>query len=109
MAPPLPTGRFTTIVADPPWTYRFATRTSESAGTGWHGAAQRHYSTMTTAQIRQLPVADLADDNAVLWLWAVNPMITTAIDLADHWGFTYKGILTWAKTQKRHPDRPAFG
>ncbi|MEV8248116.1 MT-A70 family methyltransferase [Streptomyces rochei] len=107
-SPPLPEGRFGTIVADPPWTYTFSTRKTEAAGTGWHGSAQRHYSTMTFEEICALPIADMAADDCVLWLWAVNPMIHKGLELVTRWGFEYRGLLTWAKTTK-DGRKPAFG
>lgn len=105
----LPSGPFSTIVADPPWTYTYATRKTELAGTGWHSAAQRHYGTMTMAEIAAMPVADVAADDAVLWLWVVNPMLTRCIEIASSWGFEYRGLLTWAKTTKADPARPFIG
>lgn len=105
----LPTGPFATIVADPPWTYTYSTRTTEKAGTGWHSAAQRHYGTMTMTEIKSMPIADLAADDAVLWLWVVNPMLPRCIEVAAAWGFEYRGLLTWAKTAKTDPSRPFIG
>lgn len=95
------------ILADPPWTYTFATRKSELTGTGWHGDAGNHYPTMTLDAIKALPVADWAQPDAMCWLWAVNPMLPAAFDVMAGWGFTYKTTLTWAKTGKN--GRPAFG
>ena len=95
------------VVADPPWTYTFSTRTSEVAGTGWRGDAGNHYKTMTLDQIKALPVQDWASPDSVLWLWAVNPMLPAAFDVMQAWGYTYKTTLTWAKTGKN--GKPAFG
>jgi N6-adenosine-specific RNA methylase IME4 len=105
----LPAGPFSTIVADPPWTYTYSTRKTEAAGTGWHGAAQRHYKTMTMAEIAAMPIADLAHDDAVLWLWIVNPMLPRCIEVARAWGFEYRGLLTWAKTARADPTKPFIG
>lgn len=105
----LPEGPFATIVADPPWTYTYSTRTTEKAGTGWHSAAQRHYGTMTMAEIKAMPIANLAASDAVLWLWVVNPMLPRCIEVAAAWGFEYRGLLTWAKTAKTDPSRPFIG
>jgi N6-adenosine-specific RNA methylase IME4 len=54
---------------------------------------------MKFADIKALPVPGLAADNAVLWLWIVNPLMARGFELLEHWGFTYKGMVTWAKTQ----------
>lgn len=98
--PDLPAGRFATITADPPWTYVYSTRTTEKPGTGWNGGTDRHYSTLTLDEIKSIPVASVAADDAVLWLWIVNPMLRRCIEVIDAWGFEYRGILTWAKTTR---------
>lgn len=103
------TNKYKTILADPPWIYNYETRTSEIAGTGWHGAGDNHYPTMKFEDIKNLRVKDVADDNAMLWLWCVNPLMVKAFELLAHWGFTYKGLLTWVKVTKSLPLRPAIG
>lgn len=108
----LPAGPFTTIVADPPWTYTYSTRKTETRGTGWHSSTQPrhdHYPTMTMTEIAAMPVADVAADDAVLWLWVVNPMLMRCIEIAAAWGFEYRGLLTWAKTAKADPTKPFIG
>lgn len=105
----MPTYRYRVILADPPWIYSYETRKSEIAGTGWHGAGERHYDTMKFDDIKQLDVAGVAADNAVLWLWCVNPLMPKAFELLLHWGFAYKGLLTWVKVTKSEPLRPAIG
>lgn len=103
----LPRGPFGTIVVDPPWTYTHSTRTSEVSGTGWRGAAQRHYPTMTMDELRALPVAASAAPDSCCWVWAVNSQLQKGFDLLAAWGFTYKNMLTWAKTTGR--GLPATG
>ena len=55
--------KFGTIYADPPWDY--SNRASR-------GAARKHYRTMSFAQIKNEPVADLAAERAHLHLWTTN-------------------------------------
>lgn len=94
----LPAGPFATITADPPWTYSFSTRTTETPGTGWHGGVENHYESMTMQQIADLPVRDIAADDAVLWLWVVNALLPDCLAILPAWGFEYRSTLTWAKT-----------
>lgn len=105
----MPTARYNVILADPPWIYSYETRKSEIAGTGWHGAGERHYDTMKFEDIKALNVGNLASDNAVLWLWCVNPLMAKGFELMAHWRFSYKGLLTWVKITKSLPLRPAIG
>jgi N6-adenosine-specific RNA methylase IME4/ParB-like chromosome segregation protein Spo0J len=81
--PPLPTGPFRVIVADPPWQYE----------TG--GALP--YPTMAIDDIKGMPVGGIAEENALLWLWTTNAHLRVAFEVVDAWGFEYKGLLTWVK------------
>lgn len=86
--------RFATIVADPPWKVR-ARRT----GIGHLGrAVKMPYSTMTLAEIEALPVAALAAEDAVLYLWTVQSMLREAYGVVEAWGFTrVPAVLVWSK------------
>ena len=88
--PPLPTGPFQVIVADPPWHYE------SRQGDATHRGAPP-YPTMTLEEIWALPVPDIAADDAVLWLWTTNAHLWDARHVFEAWGFTYKTILTWVK------------
>lgn len=84
IAPPqLPAGPFQVIVADPPWRY-------ESGG-------DLPYPTMDLQEIKALPVAQIAAEDSILWLWTTNTHLRVAFDVVDAWGFEYKSLLTWVK------------
>jgi N6-adenosine-specific RNA methylase IME4 len=82
-APELPTGPFQVIVADPPWQYE----TGNSLP----------YPTMPLEDIKAMPVREIADENAILWLWTTNAHLRVAFDVVVAWGFEYKTLLTWMK------------
>jgi N6-adenosine-specific RNA methylase IME4 len=84
--PPLPTGPFEVIYADPPW------RLGNPDGAH---APECHYPTMALEEIKALPVP--AADDAVLFLWAVTGLLPEALEVIDCWGFTYKTHLVWVK------------
>jgi N6-adenosine-specific RNA methylase IME4 len=42
-------------------------------------------------------VADIAADDAVLFLWTTNAHMREAFAVAEPWGFRYRTMLTWAK------------
>jgi len=88
--PPLPTGPFRIIVADPPWHY------DKRPDDPTHRAALP-YPSMTVDEICALPVQKLAADDAVLWLWATNAHLPDAFSVVEAWGFRYKTCLTWVK------------
>lgn len=79
--------RFRTILADPPWSHNQE---------GKKGAEQ-HYRLMSLKRIREMPVADLAEDNCHLWLWVTNNSLRDGYDIAEAWGFTPRSLLTWVK------------
>jgi len=96
MKPLWPVGQFDLIMADPPW--RFATRSSKGIT---HKGAGGHYRTLPLSEIMDLPVADLAAPDCLLWLWATNPLLPQAFEVLADWGFTFKTAGHWCKTTSR--------
>lgn len=87
--------RFKTIMADPPW--QFINRTGKMAPE--HRRLSR-YSTMTLAQISALPVAQVADTPAHLYLWVPNALLPEGLAVMQAWGFSYKSNIVWHKVRK---------
>jgi N6-adenosine-specific RNA methylase IME4 len=79
---------YRTLVADPPWRYTQAASNKRGQPT---------YPTMTLGQLVQLPIHELADDDAHLYLWVTNAMMEHGHRLARAWGFTVFNIGTWCK------------
>jgi len=90
---PAPAGRYSVILADPPWHFR----NKRTGGSHRSGASQK-YETVPTADLCRLPVRDLAAPNAILFLWGCGAMLPDAYEVLDAWGFRYKGQIVWAKT-----------
>jgi len=91
----LGTNRFRTVLADPPW--RFQNRTGKMAPE--HKRLSR-YGTMPLEEIMELPVAQIVQDKAHLYLWVPNALITEGLEVMRRWGFTYKTNLVWYKIRK---------
>ena len=90
--------KYNVILADPPWSFR----AWSSKGMG--RSAEQHYPTMRLEDIKALPVADLAAEDCVLFLWATFPMLKEAFAVIDAWGFTYKTVaFTWVKENRKSP------
>jgi len=81
--------KYRTILADPPWMERGAGQVKRGA--------DKHYPLMKTKEIIALPVVDLAEDNAHLYLWVTNNHLPDGLEVMKAWGFTYKTVITWAK------------
>jgi N6-adenosine-specific RNA methylase IME4 len=94
---------YRTIVADPPWRYM---TTSPLAAGADPASAEGNYSTMSNEELAALPVRELADRDAHLYLWVTNPRIfgerrrgeIGPYEIAEAWGFHYTTLLTWVKT-----------
>src|SRR4249919_715121 len=84
--------RYGAILADPPWT--FATWSAKGRGR----SADRYYPVMSLAEIKALPVRDLATADAVLFLWTIWTMLPCALEVITAWGFQYKTCgFDWIK------------
>ncbi len=95
--PPLPRQKFAVIYADPPWDYKGQLQHA-GAGNGDSGGAVRHYGTVKTRNLMQLPIADIAEQNCLLFMWATSPHLDQAIDLGKAWGFAWATIaFVWQK------------
>jgi N6-adenosine-specific RNA methylase IME4 len=86
--PPLPAGRFSVLLADPPWRY-------EAGSVPDSSAIENHYPTMELEAIKGLTVP--AADNAVLFLWAPAPKLAEALEVMAAWDFTYRTHAVWDK------------
>jgi N6-adenosine-specific RNA methylase IME4 len=86
--------KFPIIYADPPW--QFGVR---SEVTGREKSAENHYPTMPTADICALwdKIGAPAKKDAVLFLWATNPMLPDALAVMEGWGFRYVHHWIWDK------------
>ena len=89
------------VMIDCPW--RFLTRSEKGEGK----SPQRHYKTMSIEEIKALPVADLAADDCLLWMWGTAPMLPQQLDVMAHWGFDYVSKGVWVKRTVN--DKLAFG
>jgi N6-adenosine-specific RNA methylase IME4 len=87
--------RFATVLADPPW--QFMNRTGKIAPE--HRRLSR-YGTMALQQIKELPVAEITDRTAHLYLWCPNALLPDGLAVMKAWGFNYKSNLVWHKVGK---------
>jgi len=90
-----PTGKHRIIYADPPWSYNDKC----DAGAIQSGGAEKHYPSMSIAELCALPVRELAEDDAVLFLWTTSPLLFECAPLIAAWGFKYKACFVWDKVK----------
>jgi N6-adenosine-specific RNA methylase IME4 len=99
----LPRKHFKALYADPPWRFKAWSHRGEGR------SAVQHYDCMSLQDICDLPVRELAADDAVLFLWVVQPMLPAALRVIEAWGFTYKTVaFCWVK-MRADGLAPRFG
>jgi N6-adenosine-specific RNA methylase IME4 len=95
--------RYRTIVADPPWPIHW----TQSAKMRRNGRGEMHriikrdlgYPVMDIEEIAALPVSDLAEADAHLYLW-ITPKLNregVGVEIARAWGFRVVSEIIWAK------------
>jgi len=89
-APSLPSGKFRVLYADPPWKY--GDQLTED-----YGPTRFHYPAMSITELCALPISDLAEEDAVLFLWVTSPLLPECFAVIRAWGFTYKASFVWDK------------
>src|ERR687891_2867649 len=95
MDAPSNAGTYRVIYADPPW--RFATYSDKGKGR----SPEAHYDCLSIEQIKALPVGGWAARDAVLLMWATDPLLPRALEVIEAWGFTYKTVgFYWVKLNK---------
>jgi N6-adenosine-specific RNA methylase IME4 len=99
------TKKYKVIYADPPW--------KTKAGRAFNGYAvvngkqifnsidntsrELAYNTMTVDEICDMPISEIVDDNAHLYMWVTNQYLLQAEKVIHSWGFRYSTTLVWAK------------
>ena len=85
--------KYQIIYADPPWDITL---------TGKYLRRQKRrkklpYPSMTTEDIKALPINDIAEVGCHLWLWTTNQSLPAGFEVMKSWGFTYLAPITWVK------------
>jgi N6-adenosine-specific RNA methylase IME4 len=91
----LPNKKYKIIYADPPWEYK------EGLWERPMSKAKSHYSLMPIQDICSLPIKNLADENAHLYLWIPSQQLGNGYAklVCEAWGFRIMNIITWVKPQ----------
>jgi len=88
--PELPTDKYRVIYADPPWKYG-------NTQPDYQTEQADYYQLMDIPEICEMRVKEIADDNAVLFLWVTSPILEEAFQVIKAWGFKYKASFVWDK------------
>lgn len=83
--------KYRVIYADPAWSY------NDKQDTPNLGGANKHYQTMSTDKICELPINDISEKNSVLFLWVTSPLLPDGMRVISEWGYKYKSSFIWDK------------
>lgn len=86
--------KYDIIVADPPWGSFSDKLTMSKTKRG----AKANYTTMTGQAIKDIPIANIANNNCLLALWVPGCLLQLGMDTLSAWGFRQTQTWTWAKT-----------
>lgn len=88
----LPTGKYRTIVIDPPWPMKKILRAVRP------NQVEFDYPTMTLEEIEALPIGDLANEEGChVYLWVTQKYLPAGLRMFELWGVRYQCLMTWVK------------
>ena len=68
------------------------------------------YPTMKIEDIINMPVPEITDEKAHLYLWVPNALLPVGLEVLKAWGFEYKTNIIWEKVRKDgFPDGRGVG
>ncbi len=91
---------YRTIVADPPWPYPNAKRLQPGRDLTRRALP---YEVMSVAEIVEIPVRKMVENDAALFLWTTSRFLPASFDVIEAWGFDYRQTLVWHKTPPLSP------
>ena len=87
---PPPSGKYCTLVIDPPWPIKKSQRKE-------YLQLKMDYPVMSLEGIEALPIPDLLYDTAHVYLWTTHKHLPNALSLFKTWNIKYHCLLTWVK------------
>lgn len=93
--------KYDIIYADPPWSY-YNDMSVDVNCTTVKGMRRPPYPVLSSKDIMDIPVKDIASDNCILFIWSTDYHLQKCMKVIEAWGFTYKTIgFVWAKKNKK--------
>lgn len=91
--------KYKIIYADPPWS--FGSKAYQDGQRDMLNLAKTQYQTMSHTDLKELPVYQITEENAALFLWTTDAHLKEAIEVMETWGFSYKTVaFNWIKRYK---------
>lgn len=90
---PFPDKKYSIVYADPHW--------EVNMDGDWPCLNKRvrglPYQTMPLDEIRKMPLSEITEKDAHLYLWTINKYIEQSYQVARDWGFKPVTLITWCK------------
>jgi len=85
--------KYEIIYADPAWKYKDQSKN--------RSGASKYYKVMSLDDIKEMPVAEICEKNAILFMWVTMPLLQEGLDVIKAWGFRYTTCgFNWFKRNK---------
>jgi N6-adenosine-specific RNA methylase IME4 len=96
--------KYSVILTDPPYHYN-------KPSIPHNRMPEQHYTTMTTDDICNLPISNIANDRSALFMWSPSSKLTDAFRIAKAWGFDdqHSTEIIWMKTAQNGQVRMGLG
>ena len=93
--------KYNIIYADPPWSY-YNDMSVNADCTTVRGMRRPPYPVLSSKDIMKFPIREIAEDNAILFIWTTDYHLRKCMDVIEAWGFQYKTVgFVWAKKNKQ--------
>ena len=101
--------KYNIILCDPPWKFtglgskgiRSGAMRKDRPDLHKNIKVEDHYPSMTITELCELPVKDIAADDAVLFMWTTDAHLPSAIKIMEAWDFRYATIaFQWNKKEQ---------
>lgn len=89
----LPTAKYRVVYVDPPWNYN----DKADDGAVQAGGSEKHYPSMTIAELCALDVPSLCEPDSVMFMWATSPLLFECLPVIKAWNFDYRASIVWHK------------
>lgn len=100
---PFPDKKYQIVVVDPPWNVKKLTHRARPRQT------KMDYKTMTLDQIKGLPIQNILDRKALIFLWTTQKYLFISKEVLEQWGCYHLLTMVWEKTYGRSAGMPLFG
>lgn len=96
--------KFSIIYCDFPWRYN----SRKNDGTKFGKGASGHYDTLSTKELCELPVGQIAAKRSLIFMWVTMPKLPDALEIMKCYNYGYSTVgYNWVKTN--HDGSIFFG